>query len=780
VPERAEIIPDEPDPDNAGVGTQYLLCTAVHTPCINVPDIMRGFLFSAVLTALVPGAVQGTEPEGIVDKLDSAVVMTSRAGSSTPVTYSMVSRDELRKTNPINSLPMALGLQPSVVSVNEGGTGLGYSKLSIRGSKGAQINVTLNGVTLNDAESQEVFWVNIPALANLISSVQVQRGLGTSAAGPGAFGASINMNTASVGADPYGRVDLGYGSYNTFTATASAGTGLTRSGVYFDFAYSRGMTDGYIRNAFADVQSAYAALGWMNEKNSLRLTWLFGDQHTGITWNGIDLYQYELDRRFNSAGMYTDALGNVRYYDNETDNYTQHHLQLNYTRQFGDRLVWSSTFNYTRGDGYFESYKPQTMSGDFGFADVFSGDFIVQEALANDYFVFNSDLRYKTDRLNLTAGINLSRYDGDHIGEVLWSDVLGDDYDYESHEWYLNNGLKHEANAYVRAEYRPLDWLNAYADLQYRGIALDMAGPEYGVSLDYSTSWHFFNPRAGLSFQWEPRQKAYVSAALGHREPGRADIKAYIDRQAEEVGLKPEKMLDVEIGYSYNTENLFLAANLYLMEYWDMLLETGKLSNVGYAIKDNVDRSWRRGVELSGSWHPLRWLRADANMTLSVNQIKDYRVYLDNINYVDGVMNWTGGQKELSFGRTTMLMSPSVVGMIRLSFSPWSGIASNSLKTTTLSLDGKYVGKQYLDNTMTDGSSVPAYFVSNLSISHEFSLRHGKLGLAAYVNNIFNNMYYADGWAWNVYNVDTGQMESYPGIYPQSPLNFMLKATYSF
>lgn len=742
--------------------------------------IMRGFLFSTALLALIPGAVQGAEPEGIVDKLDSAVVMTSRAGSATPVTYSMVSKDELRGTNPINSLPMSLALQPSVVSVNEGGTGLGYSKISVRGSKGAQINVTLNGITLNDAESQEVFWVNIPALSNLLSSVQVQRGLGTSAAGPGAFGASINMNTASVGADAYGSVDIGYGSYNTFTATAAAGTGLTRSGIYFDMAYSRGLTDGYIRNAFADVQSAYAALGWMNEKNSLRLTWLFGDQHTGITWNGIDLYQYGLDRRFNSAGMYYDALGNIRYYDNETDNYTQHHLQLNYTRQFSERLLWSSTFNYTRGDGYFESYKPQGASGDYGFEDVFSGDFIVQEALANDYFVFNSDVRYKSDFLNLTAGLTLSRYDGDHLGKVLWSDVLGDAFDYASHSWYLNNGLKQEANVFARAEYMPLKWLNAYIDLQYRGISLDMEGPEYGVSLDYSKSWHFFNPRAGLTFRWNPRNKAYFSAALGHREPGRADIKAYIDRQAEEVGLKPEKMLDVEIGYSYSTENLSVSANLYFMEYWDMLLETGKLSNVGYAIKDNVDRGWRRGLELVAGWQPLKWLRADANLTLSMNQIRDYKVYLDNINYVDGQMNWTGGQKELSFGKTTMLMSPSLTGMVRLAFSPWKGIASNSLKTTTLSIDGKYVGKQYLDNTMSDASSVPEYFVSNLALSHEFDLGAGKLGLAGYVNNLFNHMYYADGWAWNVYNTDTGEVESYPGIYPQAPVNFMLKVSYRF
>ena len=463
---------------------------------------MRGFLLSAALAALFPGNVQGALPEGVVDKLDSAVVSTSRAGESTPVTYSMVSREQLQKAGPSNSLPMALALQPSVVAVNEGGTGLGYSKMTVRGVKGSQINVTLNGITLNDAESQEVFWVNIPALSSLLSSVQVQRGLGTSSSGSGAFGASINMSTSSVSPEPYASVDLGYGSYNTFTATAAAGTGKGKKGFYLDFAYSKGLTDGYIRNAYADVASAYAALGWMNEKNSLRLMWLYGDQHTGITWNGIDLQQYEMDRRYNPAGEYYDAYGNVRYYDNETDNYTQHHLQLNYTRLFGERLMWTSTFHWTNGDGYYENYRPSGISGQYGFSQNFTGDFIVREALLNNYYVLNSDLRYRSDVWNITTGFTLSDYDGDHIGQVRWSDYLGDDYDYSSHSWYLNNGRKKEANVFVRAEYEPLDWLTAYGDLQYRGVWLKMAGPEDdNVPLDYSTNWQFFNPRAGLSFR---------------------------------------------------------------------------------------------------------------------------------------------------------------------------------------------------------------------------------------------------------------------------------------
>ena len=731
---------------------------------------------SAALAALFPGNVQGTVPEGIVDKLDSAVVSTSRAGESTPVTYSMVQREQLQKTSPSSSLPMALAIQPSVVAVNEGGTGLGYSKMTVRGVKGSQINVTLNGITLNDAESQEVFWVNIPALSSLLSSVQVQRGLGTSASGAGAFGASINMSTASVSQDAYASVDVGYGSYNTFTATAAAGTGKGRKGFYFDFACSKGFTDGYIRNAYADVASAYAALGWMNEKNSLRLMWLYGDQHTGITWNGIDLQQYESDRRYNPAGEYHDALGNVRYYDNETDNYTQHHLQLNYTRMLGERLLWTSTLHWTNGNGYYENYRPAGMSAYYGFTQDFTGDFIIREALVNNYFVLNSDIRYRSDVLNLTSGFTLSDYDGDHIGQVRWSDFLGDDYDYSSHSWYLNNGRKKEANVFVRAEYEPLDWLTAYADLQYRGVWLRMEGPEDdNVPLDYSTDWQFFNPRAGMSFRWSERHRAFLSAAVGHREPGRADIKENIKNawltDVPDVALKPEKMLDVEFGYSFQSEKVGASVNVYLMEYWDMLLETGKLSNVGYAIKENVDRGWRRGLELCASYEPLKWLRADANITLSSNKIRDYKEYVQNVDTYD---NWamTGRTTMYEYGNSTMLMSPSVTGMMKLTFIPW--------KKAAVSIDGKYVGMQYLDNTMTLSRSIPSYFVSNLSVSHTFDLNRGSLGLALYVNNLFNNMYYADGWCWKNIIEEDGALVDGIGIYPQAPVNYMLKASYRF
>ena len=755
---------------------------------------MRGFLFFAALCSLIPFSAAAVEKEATdekVERLDSVVVSTSRAGKDTPVTFTMIGKESLIRMNPLNSLPMNLSMQPSVVSVNEGGTGLGYSKMTVRGSKGSQINVTLNGITLNDAESQEVFWVNIPALSSMISSVQLQRGLGTSANGAGAFGASINMSTASVGADPFGTAEMSIGSYGTFISTFAAGTGLMKSGLYFNAAFSRGLTDGYIRNAYADVQSAMAVLGWMNERNSLRLTYLMGDQHTGITWEGISLEQYEKDRRYNPAGEYYDQFGNVHYYDNETDNYAQHHLQLNYTRAITDRLTWSTTFNYTRGDGYYENYKAgksfskYLMDAPEGFEE---GDFITREALANDYYVLNSDIRYSSSLVNLTAGVNLSRYDGDHIGKVLWNNVLGDSFDYNAHQWYLNNGLKQEAGAFVRGEVLCSERLTAFADLQYRGIWLDMSGPEDdGVLLDHKDNWQFFNPRAGLSYRWSPFSRIYASAALGHREPGRSDIKELIldankslaaGVPSRGVDIKPEKMLDIEAGYEYSTEKLSLSANLYMMEYWDMLIETGKLTDVGYAVKENVPRSWRRGLELAAAWKAIPWLQVGGNMTLSTNKIRSYTAYYE---MYDNMNDWNYlGQHQVDFENTDILMSPSLVGMADVTFRPFV-YAGNSLNSVYLSFSGKYVGKQYYDNTSSAKRIIPEYFVADLSARYEVPLKKSSsLGFSFHVHNLLNNMYYADAWLWRAYFQQEDAFYADTGIYPQAPMNFMFKVTWKF
>ena len=758
--------------------------------------IMRGLLFiatAAIAAAPALAAVPATGNDGVaenhdkVEQLDSVIVSASRAGKKTPVTYSMVGKEELCSSNPINSLPMTLNLLPSVVTSNEGGTGLGYSTIRVRGSKGSQINVTLNGITLNDSESQEVFWVNIPALTNILNSVQVQRGLGTSANGSGAFGASINMNTASVGSKPYAYANIGAGSYNTLTTTVSAGTGLTKSGFYASAAYSKNFTDGYIRNAYADVQSAFAALGWMNSTNSLRFTYLMGDQRTGLTWDGISYSEYETDRRTNWLGAFSDALGNTRFYDNETDNYTQHHFQLNYTHQFEKNVAWSTTLNYTKGDGYYEQYKQNKKLTAYGLpspvvkddVEYTKSDAVIRKYMDNYYLVLTSDVKYTADKLNLVGGIYLSRYDGDHFGKAIWSAVLGDYYDYDSiKNWYNNNGLKQEANAFARAEYTPVEWLTAYVDLQYRGVFLNMSGPDDdGYSLDYKHSWNFFNPRAGLTFNWNDSNKAYISAALGHREPGRDDLQENL-KTSEGVTLKPESMVDLELGYTYTGKKVTASANLYLMEYWDMLLEDGRISNTGDAIKTNVGRSWRRGVEIGVAYRPSDIFRLDANLTLSINKIKDYTDYIpviDNQEYWDVV-----GMTVEHIGKTTMLMSPSLIGMAQLAVSPFAKCAKGSLKTTTLSLNGKYVGSQFWDNTESNDRKIPGYFVANLSLSHDFKVGGGVLGLRAYVNNFLNNKYYSNVWVARVNDQSTGERVVSEGVYPQAPANFMFGVTYSF
>lgn len=764
-----------------------------------------------MLIALSQGLyAQSQTPE----KLDSAVVVASRAGENTPVTYSMVGKEELRGNSPINSLPMSLNLQPSVIATNEGGTGLGYSKLTIRGSKGSQINVTLNGITLNDAESQEVFWVNIPALTNLLSSVQVQRGLGTNSVGSGAFGASINMSTASVSSTPSAFVDFGYGSYGTFTTTLSGSTGLTKSGMYLNFSYSKGITDGYIRNAKADVQSAFATLGWIKGNNSLKLTYLMGDQHSGITWNGIDLETYNTNRRYNSAGEWYEygldkngkvTLLSTHYYDNDTDNYTQHHIQANYTHLFpingasskGSNLVWSTTINYTKGDGYYENYKAEKRfskydMGIYAPMGMKKSDFIIQKVMDNWYLVGKSDLKYSTRDLNIHGGVSYSRYSGEHFGNVLWVRALGDNWvgadgmTYEKfnaqHEWYLNSALKQEATLYARGEYSPTAHLTTYLDLQYRYVNHTMSGVADEDDLDYTTdlAWSFFNPRGGLTYSYGPH-KGYFSAAVGHREPGRTDIKENLEAQSD-TPLRPEGMVDIELGYTLNTSKVSAGVNLYLMEYWDMLLETGKLSDTGRPIRTNVGRSYRRGVELTAAYSPFRFMTIEGNTTLSLNKIlnyvETYQLYDDDWNEMyesDG----TPILKDISYGTTTMLMSPSVIAMAKASFKPFVGRNSH-FEDLTISIDGKYVGKQFMDNTMTDSRSIPSYWVANLNISNSFPVGGGTIRVGGYINNLLNHLYYADGWCYKSMMYSDGAIYDGVGVFPQAPINFMLKVTYSF
>ena len=554
---------------------------------------MRGFIFLSAFIFASATAVAGA-PEDEILQLDSVVVSSTRADKKSPVTYSFIGKDELRAAPATASVPMVLELQPSVVTYNEGGNGLGYSWMTIRGSKGSQINVTLNGVTLNDAESQEVFWVNIPALSSLISSVQLQRGLGTTAGGSGAFGASVNMSTASVGSDEFKFVELSSGSWSTLLRTVSYGSGLTKNGFYFNSAVSKGRTDGYIRRGKVKSLSAFISAGWLGGNNSVKLTWLLGDQRSGITWDGISPEQYKEDRRQNNAGAYTDSFGNTRYYDNQIDRYRQHHIQLNWTHDFGGGLTWSNTLNYTRGDGYDEYYgaRDATFFGAFGFPEEMTGqdglpyvnsDMIYRKKMGNDFYLAKTDVSWKSSRLSLTGGVSISKYIGDQWGDVLWSDVLGDAWDYKSFNsaktWYSHKGKKWEGSAYLRAEYSVMDAVTAYADLQFRRIDYSLKGrdedfPSTGAMMDFTRKWTFLNPRGGLAWEISPEHRVYGSVSVGHREPGRGDIKENIKGSINHI--RPERMTDIELGYSFKGKEFSASATVYLMEYRDILIPTPK------------------------------------------------------------------------------------------------------------------------------------------------------------------------------------------------------------
>ncbi|MBQ7751335.1 MAG: TonB-dependent receptor [Bacteroidales bacterium] len=716
-----------------------------------------------ILPATAQESLQGESKE----RLDSAVVSASRAGKQTPVTYTMVYRDELQKALPSASLPMVLSLQPSVVTYNEGGTGLGNSAMTVRGIKGSQINVTLNGITLNDSESQEVFWVNIPALQGLVSTVQLQRGLGTTANGAGAFGASVNMNTGFVTPGPFCSVDFSAGSYNTLLSVYSMGTGLTDKGLYAMATYATGSTDGYIRNGYVQSHSCFVTVGSLKENHSIRFTYLLGNQRSGITWDGISLEQYRADRRQNDAGAYTDADGTLRYYSNQTDNYRQHHFQLNYAWRLSDRLLWTTTANYTLGEGYDEYLKRKTLS-EYGIALPGKSNLVYQKRMDNSYAVLLSELRYRSNTLDITGGISSSRYEGNHFGLPLGYMCSDGSWIYlpSAEPWYRNHALKGELSGFVRAE-RKIGRMNLYGDIQYRRISLTMDGVDDDtMDMGYENTWNFLNPRAGVSYDISSAQNLYASISLGHREPGRSDIKENVKGVSDENPIRPEKMVDIELGWKYSEERLSASAGLYFMEYRDILLETGRLSTSGYAIKENVPRGYRRGIELAGLWKPYSWLQADANLTLSRNRISDY------VSYIAVEDGETGETHAVSYGNTEMLLSPSVIGMMRVSFFPW--------RQTAIALSGKYVGKQYIDNTARSEMEIPSWFVTDLSASWSFPLPAGVLTLSGFVNNLFNHLYYAYGWRWESYSKATDTISSGVGVYPQPERNFTLKVSYRF
>lgn len=736
----------------------------------------RKFLFCGVLFILTISPFEELSSQTKnekYDKLDSVVVEAFRAGKNTPVTHSALTKENLQKSSAVQSIPMLLSTMPSVVSSTEGGNGLGYSSLRIRGSEGSRINVTLNGIALNDGESQQVFWVNIPAFQSFLQDIQVMRGVGTSVNGSGAFGASINMRTLFSAPEPYGLAEVGAGSYNTFLTTIGAGTGRMDNGLSFDLRFSRNSGDGYIRNAGTDLKSLYASAGWHKGNSSLRFNYIMGDQTSGITWKGISREQEKIDRRYNPAGEYKDQAGNKRYYDNETDNYIQHHIQGHFTHNFNEKLVLGTTLHFTRGEGYYQNYKAGKEFSEYGLQpqqigdDTFNrSDLIIRQALDNYYTAFNSTITYTASGLKSTTGFAISYHDGDHYGSVLWAmydNNIPDDY-----RWYLNSGYKWDLSAFTKAEYNVTGKIVAFADLQYRHIGYVMGGIDKDfVSLKWNDNYDFLNPKAGITYNMRPGLQLYGSVAVGRKEPGRSDIKESI-KSGRADDILPEKVTDYEAGMRFSKNEFMLEVNLFAMEYKDQLVPTGKLSETGYVIKENVRDSYRRGLEVSAGWKPSTLFAVNANLSLSTNKILDYTQFTD---LFDSDWNLLG-QVQKFYEKSNISFSPSTVGMLSFSWFP----SQNSY----LTLAGKHVGKQFMDNTSDDLTSIPSYYTLSLNMGQSFKVKGDRfVDLTLFVDNLTNHMYFSNGWTYKA-QFEDGSKYMEEGIYPQAGINFTFKMAIRF
>lgn len=713
-------------------------------------------------------------------QLEEVIVSGTRAGNNTPVSYSNISSADIKKQNAARNIPAILQTTPSLVSFTEDGLGVGNTYFRIRGTDATRINVTLNGMPLNNPETQEVFWVNLPNLSSSLQNIQIQRGVGTSTNGAAAFGASISLQTAGAQSNAYGEASTTVGSYGTFLSNIAAGTGILDNGLSFDLNYSRVFGEGYIRNGSVNHTNLHASVSHYSDRQLIRLSYIKGIQHTGITWEGVSSEQMqdpEFGRRYNPAGEYYDDAGNRLYYDNETDNYYSDILQLIYSRELSKELSINSGLSYNHGFGYYENYRYNRRFSDFGLnPQTVDGityersDFIRRKLMRNDFYVANIGLNYLKNNLKLTLGGMYSFYYGDHFGELPW--IKHSQNIEPGYEWYQNLGEKSEINVFVKADYRINNIISLFGDLQYRRVNYEFSGIDDDLmDLTGDFTYNFLNPKAGISLQFDSNNQMYASVAVGQREPLRADLKDGIKDGGYDV-IQPERMIDYELGYRYKNNNgVSMSANLYFMDYHNQMVQTGKLTDIGYKLMENVKDSYRAGIELEASvplWNNK--IIIDANATFSQNKIKNYVAWFDHYDNQDN-WNWEG-QISREFDKTNISYSPDIIGAIGITYQPVNSLYFN--------ISNKYVSKQYMDNTSDDDKSIDAYFVSNLSAGYTFKKTPiGTFNLQLFANNIFNIEYIANGWAATDTFAD-GSSVNWIGYYPQATRNYMARLTLTF
>lgn len=695
------------------------------------------------------------------------IVSATRAGYRTPFAYTNVGSEIIRRHNSGQDLPFLIGQTPSLVETSETGTGIGYTSLRIRGTDGSRINVTIDGIPLNDAESQQVFWVDLPDLVSSVDNIQIQRGVGTSSNGAGAFGASVNIQTKTPENIPFAEISSTVGSFNTFRNMAEVGSGLLADRFSLQIRYSDIRSEGYVQRTASDLRSAYISALYRTSRSFLKTSLILGEEHTGISWLGVPSDSLSVNRRYNPAGEYVDENGNIRYYENESDNYKQNHYRLSYSLNLNRFITLNTAFHYTFGKGYYEEYREDQLFSDYGLPPVFietteidMTDLIRRKWMSNDFYGIVYSLNFRKDKVEAVAGGGMNVYRGDHFGRIIWMRNAGDTE--KDFQWYMNKALKREFSIYSKVNYKFSDKIAVFGDLQFRHIYYDMKGPDDDLrDISQKHIFDFINPKAGIFYSISSNQDAYLSFAVANREPTRSDFKeATGDNEATP---RPETLFDTEAGYNLRTNKASMGINLYGMFYNDQLVPTGELSNVGYSIMTNVKRSYRAGIELTVGIKPAE--RIDWNMNIAVNKskISDFKEYYIDYN--------TGEYKSKYLGTVDIAYSPSVVGSNDLSYT-----FSENLKVHLIS---KYVGKQYFDNTMSRNRMIKPYFVNNVRLEFNPGIRRIKnCEIQLFINNLFNAQYESNAYGWLWYEGETEKTQSF--FFPQAGINFLVRCGITF
>ncbi len=706
---------------------------------------------------------------------EAVVVSATRASDKTPTTHTTVDRAELQDQNFGQDMPFLLNWTPSVVTTSDAGTGIGYTGIRIRGSDATRVNVTINGIPYNDSESQGTFWVDIPDIASSAQSVQIQRGVGTSTNGAGAFGGTINLQTLTKTEEPYAEILSSAGSFNTRRYTLNAGTGLLNDHWTIDGRVSRISSDGFIDRASAELHSYYLSAGYYNERTLIKGIVFGGHERTYQSWYGVPQSRLKNDTEAMLQTAANEGWNEIQtqnllnadsrtfnpyLYDDQVDDYRQDHLQLHFTRQLSNSLTLNTALHYTPGKGYYEEYRYEDDLEDYGLDPVTLGDSTIESSdlvrrrwLNNHFYGLTYSVNHDKNNWNVVLGGAWNRYVGDHFGQIIWAQVSSAPKD---HRYYSNDSDKRDFNIYLKANYQISPRFNAFADIQYRTVNYTMQGIDSDrLSLDIAQSYDFFNPKAGLTFTLTDRTELYGSFSVAHKEPVRDD---FVDNPG--VTPKPELLRNLEVGARHRGDNHMLVLNYYLMDYENQLVLTGEINQSGAPVRANVGQSYRTGIEAEGVVHfNDRW-QWNANATLSQNRNRRFTEVLED--YGTDFSEYS--IVEIVHENTDIAFSPSLIAASALTWKAIEGLAITWLT--------KYVGKQYLDNTSNENRALDPYLVNDLRLEYSWKPSFvEQITLSFLVNNLFDTKYESNGYTWGYLAGPTEYRENY--YFPQAGRNFM-------